>query len=243
MYEPESCLTDEDAKKLIPAVTRAMRRAGYQRWTWTDFLSGTTQSYEVNKDNIFEQLLSAVHRFPVHPTVSPWAMSPIAMIERSISENLPLFCIDTAGPVWLSRSVVDHPIRILRIAWDEVPWLPMPTSFREAHSMIEDDRIAGLRSDIELWANKLAVGEFESLGEIRQHIKRRVDSFQGKPWAAKLGRWITYVAVPGWLADVLIGTPMIGLGITILGTSTQWIGDLMETKKKKSWLSLGRDWL
>jgi hypothetical protein len=165
------------------------------------------------------------------------------MLDRAVHTDVPLLSADCVAPAWKTREPLDTSVEILRIVWEEVSWLPRPATFWEASMMREDDRLAGLREAIDLWRHKLAVGDLHDWPDIRADVRRSVEYFRKRPWASKVARLITYVAVPIGVAEALSGAVGVGLTVGAVGAASQCIADLVNRHRSHHWMSMGRDFI
>lgn len=123
----------------------------------------------------------------------------------------------------------------------DIEWFPNPQTFREALAIADDSRIVDLRSRIDLWVHRLSIGEYRDLSDIRKEIRAIVAGFSNKSWATRVSRLVTYLAIPTTVLDLLMSGGAIGATLSVVGTGAQWLGDRIETNKRRSWVSLGHD--
>lgn len=163
------------------------------------------------------------------------------VIKESIIKGTPLLPKDAAGPAWVAPELKDARIQLLKIAYDEVSWLPAPKDLSESYSMSNDDRMVSLRHDLHHLQELILAGKLKDAQDARAQIRSRVEYFRGKSWATSFGGFLTYVGVPVGVADMLVGSGYIGFGAAAIGTASQFISDAIDRSKAKSWLSIGLD--
>lgn len=243
--------TDSEFRRFIPDILSTLRLLGYKVNADEEIVvrgDGYSRNV-VLLDYIMEHFndISEVKRTGVYyqrnqmfQTLT-WGI--FSSFGRAISMGTPVLSTHACGPAWISSDATERSIRILQLVWDEIEWLPSPSSFKEAHHMLEDERIRGLREDIELFNLRVVTGDWDEQEDVRERIRCKVRRFQGRPWATQVSRLITYAAVPISVAEMLLGSPMVGLSVASIGTSVQLISDLISKSKKQSWLSMGYDML
>jgi len=186
-----------------------------------------------------------VSRFGLAPIsyINNAAAGAVAALDRSVISSTPLLSVDSAGPAWLSSSNVKDKLSMFRVVFEEIDWLPKPSTFREAWDMYNDDRMVSLRNYIEVLFDKCASGELSQISDVRNDIKKTVSRYKNKTWAANTCRVVTYVTVPISVAEVLMGGAALGLGLGFAGATSQLISDLFDRNRKKHWLSIGNDFI
>lgn len=164
--------------------------------------------------------------------------SMLSGIERSIESGIPLLSEHLAGPMWVRDGLADRSCQILELVWDEVAWLPAPSSFTEALNMSNDENIVSLRDSIALWQDQLVSGVFTSLEDIRNQIRKSVANFRGKSWASQVSRFVTYTSVPVGIGEYLLSSTPVGISLTMIGAVSQCVGDFIDRSNSKHWMSI-----
>lgn len=238
---------------LLPTILSVLRHTGYYHgpngvWilkrlppTWAQDM----RPFVRERVSQYLQLsLEGLHAL-VEPRIVNAIWAVLGSILDAVRSGLPFLAAHAAGPAWLDKGTTESQLRILELVIEEVPWLPRPKTFREAQMMLEDDRICGLRRDIDLWVHKLNVADLSGIDDVTADVRRRLQHFRGKPWASQAARLCTYIALPVSLAEALIchTAPAIGASIGVAGVGSQALADVMARLRKKSWLSLGKDCL
>lgn len=230
-------LDEQDAIRLIPALKSALApmRAIYQNGP----LHPDNFSADEAVDFLTRRKLKDNQGYP--PTqIWVLCLGAALAIDKSVRFGIPLMSKDAAGPAWLAPDINEVRLKILKIVFEEVSWLPQPKSFAEAASMMQDERIAGLQADIKRWLELLMAGKLEDVHELRGAVRKKMEAFRGRTWASRINGWIAYMAIPTTVADTILGNGLIGIGAAGIGTASQFISDRVEKRKEKGWLSIGR---
>jgi len=165
------------------------------------------------------------------------ASSTLNSLITAINFGVPLLSQTQFGPAWLSPDITATQLQILKLALDQISWLPRPLNFHEAISMANDEKIEALRADIRLWFDLLNAGKLQNLDDVGSSIRKRAETFRNKSWATRVTQVITYAAIPLTVADALIGSGYIGLSSALIGTAAQFVSDKLEKSRNHSWLS------
>ena len=172
------------------------------------------------------------------------ASGAISANRRAINSGYPLVSRFGAAPAWLALESQETRFQIVKIVWDEMGWLTGPKTFAEAASMRDDDGMHALTDSVDVWLHRVSTGDLEDLSYVRNDIRQAVLAYKDKPWATKVGRMTTYVFVPVAVAEILLGgSGLVGGFTALLGATAQSISDLIDRSKKRSWLSIGSDFL
>jgi hypothetical protein len=237
-------------KGLAPTIVAALKRARYDvhmrrsrpanrlRYSNEAFRTEILEELDFTAQMLDEGIEGWNHTYLMLPV-----RACLAMFQRAILLGRPLLSKTAAGPAWIDKTEVKSKTKILKIVWEELGWLPRPSSFHEARSMLQDERIESLRSDISLWHHKFAVGDLTDEFELRHMIQDKASRFIRKSWASHVSHFVTYFAVPVAVAEIILGSIPIGLTLTGLGAASQFIDGQLERTKQKSWLSMGSDYL
>jgi len=235
----------DDRRVLTTACVRAMTRAGYKGFRQfhlpSDPLGPLVSVRESVKRVLKEAEAASDEAAPLAlralGSAGNTLTSTIAAIDRSLIFGVPLWSKDLSGPAWTS-STLDDRFRILQLVYDEVIWLPRPTTFVEAASMNADQRLVELRHYIRELNERALTGDLENERELLAEIRKRVSWFKTKSWASRFGKLIAFAALPVELAGLAVGRHEVGPIVAGVGFATEWIATRIEKTKKKSWLSI-----
>jgi hypothetical protein len=220
-------------KSISRAARRAVRRAGVE--------TTAQEMDEAVAAGVYPWFGSGIELG--RPTVTRALAATLGSISRSLANNLPFVSGDAAGPAWLSDGFAGEKMRTFHVVLDELRWLPRPSSFDEAISMTEDERIGNLRKNIGLLTDALMSGELIDHGDLRAQLREDAKRLEGRSWTGRAARVVTYVSVPLGIAETYAGNAGVGLGLTSLGAAAQALSDLDTRSRRGSWLSMGRDFI
>ena len=233
---------------IVNAIGGALRRVGFREvkvrdpedirlQRRKDFTLREIEDVIVGDQNMRDGVLAEI----VTSYVGRCVFSTTSALERSIDHGVPYWSSDAIGPYWIPNELVSDRLKILKVIFEDVEWFPNPQTFSEAMEIADDPRMVDLRNNLDLWLHKLGTGEYHDISDIRKHIRDITTKFNNKPWATKVGRFVTYIAVPATVLDSLLTGGVIGTTLLVVGAGAQGLGDRIEKSKRKSWVSLGHD--
>lgn len=238
----------DSVEPIVNAIARSLKRAGFDEIEVRKEKKSPVRRRDDFTLNEIEELIKEEQDAIEGRLVGTMASSlgrcvwsTYAALERSLDYGVPFWSRDATAPCWIPKEIISNKVHILKAILDKVEWFPNPQTFSEAMKISDDDRMDDLRNALDLWIHKLCTGEYKDLSDVKKEIRNISKKFNNKPWASKVGRFVTYLAVPATAADALLTGGVIGASLSAVGVSAQCIGDRIEKSKQKSWVSLGND--
>ena len=229
-------------------MARVLRRVGFRQVairSATDIRCGIRRDFSIAE---IRELIEQQRRAPgfvdermFSSYIGQCVFATWAALEHSMETGVPLWSRDLVMPTWYSASESLCRLSVMRIAISEVEWFPAPRTLSEACQMVDDPRLVSLRSDVDLLFHRLSVGDFRTVADVKHRVRESSRRFRTKPWAARVGRLVAYLALPSAAVDLLRGGGVVGTGLSVIGFGTQGLADFLERSRRQSWLSLGRD--
>lgn len=233
---------------IVNAIGRALKRVGFREvkvrdpedirlQRRKDFTLREIEEIIVADQNMRDGFIAEI----ITSYLGRCVFSTTSAFERSIDHGAPFWSKDAIGPYWIPNELVSNRLKILKVILEDVEWFPNPKTFSEAMEIADDPRMVDLRNNLDLWLHKIGTGEYHDLSDIRKHIRGVTTKFINEPWATKVGRFVTYLAVPATVLDTLLTGGVIGATLSVVGVGAQGLGDRIEKSKRQSWVSLGHD--
>ncbi len=238
-YPSETLKLDVEARRRIaPEVVEGLKLAGFK--SFTSWFGGPTKF--VTEETVVDEMEALVplddgtRRFP--GTMAIVGRSAAGSLARAIDLGVPLLSRTMAAPSWINSAFSNSQLQVCKVVFDQISWLPRPKTFREATAMGADEHLVQLRSLVGHLTEKLLLGDFQTAEELSGEIRKTVEAFRRKPWAARTGAFLTYVSLPLALGEALVGTPVVGISTATVGTALQAISDRVEASRRRHWLSM-----
>ncbi len=136
-------------------------------------------------------------------------------VDKAIEVGVPLLSETMAAPSWVNNDYNQTQLQVLRTIFDNVTWLPRPKTFSEAVSMGSDEHVSKLKSLVRDLTEKLLLGDFRDTDELSGELRKTIEAFKRKPWAARTGAFLTYISVPIAIGEALAGTSVVGISTAV----------------------------
>ncbi len=242
-YNGNPLSTIDDKRSILENIVRTLKYVGYEAIG----LEYGQQLMRINQREIGMHLQEHIEiansgAYSIS-TVNQLAVRILGAISHSSQRGIPFVSQFSAGPEWLAPELQAEKCELTKVIIDEVEWIPWPKNMTEAMSMAEDERILSLRHEVDLFFSQIQSGVVSDLQDIRRKIRNQSRQFRCKSWARTTSGLVTYLALPIGIVDFLFGSGIIGVGATVVGVAANGIADMVEHSKKRSWLSIGNDFL
>jgi hypothetical protein len=127
---------------------------------------------------------------------------------------------------------------ILRAAFaDEGRFMPRIEGIKHALSLRKDPHLKAVREQLKLFHSGLTTGDRNAVLEARQEIqkaRRRLERRSGRDQGL---RWLTYLSVPVGIAELFVGSALIGISLSVIGAAGTAASRRIE--KKNEWVLFG----
>lgn len=227
-----------DERTVVTSCFRAMRRAGIRGYS-----PQVPGAESIPLRSRLQQAVANIASSTATGLVpTPWhadsmLLGLVSAVNRSVDTGIPFLSRDAAAPAWI-RSGIETERRVLRLVFEEVDWLPRPATFKEAHAMAQDERLAGLRTYITEVTERARIEDLDRYEQLREQIRRDVKAFRSKPWAARVAKLLVYAAVPAEIVGMLCHSHVVGVSVASLGAACEWVARMCAKQRGRHWLSM-----